>query len=118
MPGIVYTNYRQSLVITGGRLLRWKNCELIDTMPDNSVVFVSATDIRTVKHRGVDTVYNRLRSLGAFLDSHNPNFSIRPVQAPMTIDKVCSSYIFCFIALILNNFAVFWRLCNFIVALQ
>ncbi len=65
MPGIVYTNYRQSLVITGGRLLRWKNCELIDTMPDNSVVFVSATDIRTVKHRGVDTVYNRLRSLGA-----------------------------------------------------
>ncbi|EIH24188.1 hypothetical protein EC12264_A0024 [Escherichia coli 1.2264] len=38
MPGIVYTNYRQSQVITGGRLLRWKNCELIDTMPDNSVV--------------------------------------------------------------------------------
>lgn len=37
MPGIVYTNYRQSLVITGGRLLRWKNCERIDTMPDNSV---------------------------------------------------------------------------------
>lgn len=55
MPGVVYTNYRQSQVITGGRLLRWKNCELIDTMPDNSVVFVSATDIRTVKHRGVDT---------------------------------------------------------------
>ncbi len=43
MPGVVYTNYRQSLVITGGRLLRWKNCELIDTMPDNSV---SASDIK------------------------------------------------------------------------
>lgn len=46
MPGIVYTNYRQSLVITGGRLLRWKNCERIDTMPDNSV---SASDIRRSK---------------------------------------------------------------------
>lgn len=46
MPRIVYTNYRQSLVITGGRLLRWKNCELIDTMPDNSV---SASDIRRSK---------------------------------------------------------------------
>lgn len=29
MPGIVYTNYRQSLVITGGRLLQWKSCELV-----------------------------------------------------------------------------------------
>ena len=46
MPGVVYTNYRQSQVITGGRLLRWKNCELIDTMPDNSV---SASDIRRSK---------------------------------------------------------------------
>lgn len=46
MPGIVYTNYRQSQVIIGGRLLRWKNYELIDTMPDNSVVFVSASDIK------------------------------------------------------------------------
>lgn len=46
MPRIVYTNYRQSLVITGDRLLRWKNCELIDTMPDNSV---SASDIRRSK---------------------------------------------------------------------
>ncbi len=52
MPGVVYTNYRQSQVITGGRLLRWKNCELIDTMPDNSV---SASDIRPVKDRGVDS---------------------------------------------------------------
>lgn len=50
MLGIVYTDYRQSQVITGGRLLRWKNYELIDTMPDNSV---SASDI-TVKDRGVD----------------------------------------------------------------
>lgn len=46
MPGIVYTNYRQSQVITGGRLLRWKNYELIDTMPDNSV---SVSDIRRSK---------------------------------------------------------------------
>lgn len=46
MPRVVYTNYRQSQVITGGRLLRWKNYELIDTMPDNSVVFVSASDIK------------------------------------------------------------------------
>nr|QQZ46994.1 hypothetical protein [Escherichia coli] len=38
MPGIVYTNYRQSLVITGGGLFQWKSCEQIDTMPDNSVV--------------------------------------------------------------------------------
>ena len=38
MPGIMYTDYGQSLVIIGGELLRWKNCELIDTMPDNSVV--------------------------------------------------------------------------------
>ena len=44
--GIVYTNYRQSLVITGGSLLRWKHGELIDTMPDNSV---SASDIRRSK---------------------------------------------------------------------
>lgn len=46
MLGIVYTDYRQSQVITGGRLLRWKNYELIDTMPDNSV---SASDIRRSK---------------------------------------------------------------------
>lgn len=56
MPGIVYTNYRQSLVITGGRLLRWKNCELIDTMPDNSVVFVSASDIRRSKIVGLTNI--------------------------------------------------------------
>nr|QQZ46995.1 hypothetical protein [Escherichia coli] len=29
------------------------------------------------------------------------------VLPPMPIDKVCSSYIFCFVALISNNFAVF-----------
>lgn len=29
MPGIVYTDYRQSLVITGGGLLQWKSCELV-----------------------------------------------------------------------------------------
>ncbi len=38
--------YSESLVITGGRLLRWKHGELIDTMPDNSV---SASDIRRSK---------------------------------------------------------------------
>ena len=45
MLGIVYTNYRQSQVITGGRLLM-ENCELIDTMPDHSGRVVSASDIR------------------------------------------------------------------------
>lgn len=82
MPGIVYTNYRQSQVITGGRLLRWKNCELIDTMPDNSVVLsVSASDIR--RSNIVALTHTESRMLFADADS----LRISPREARSLIEQ-------------------------------